>query len=111
MPISGSKADVMGLLRRWRDDGGSRDDRFIGAVETELRRIAAAYTGRERSGHTLQPTALVNEAYLRLVEGDVAWESRAHFYRIAARVMRQILIDYARKQRAAERASGRPKGA
>jgi RNA polymerase sigma factor (TIGR02999 family) len=107
MPDSRSKVDVTGLLRRWREDGGSPDDRLIRAVEGELRRIAAGYMRRERADHTLQPTALVNEAYLRLVEGDVEWESRAHFYRIAARVMRQILVDYARKHRAAKRGAGR----
>ena len=86
MAESVSKTDVTGLLREWRDGGGPADDRLIHAVEGELRRIAAAYMRRERPDHTLQPTALVNEAYLRLVDGDVAWEGRAHFYGIAARV-------------------------
>ncbi|HEX6464312.1 MAG TPA: ECF-type sigma factor [Vicinamibacterales bacterium] len=107
MPESLSKADVTGLLRRWRENGGAADDRLIRAVEGELRRIAAGYMRRERADHTLQPTALVNEAYLRLVEDCVAWEGRAHFYGIAARVMRQILVDHARKHRAAKRGSGR----
>src|SRR5215472_1527324 len=107
MAESLSKADVTGLLRRWREGGGPSDDRLIGAVEGELRRIAAGYMRRERPDHTLQPTALVNEAYLRLVEGDVAWEGRAHFYGIAARVMRQILVDHARKHQAAKRGAGR----
>lgn len=106
MPESLSKADVTGLLRRWRD-GGSPDDRLIRAVDGELRRIAAGYMRRERADHTLQPTALVNEAYVRLVEGDVSWEGRSHFYGIAARVMRQILVDHARRYRAAKRGSGR----
>src|SRR5215469_5638017 len=107
MPDSRSKADVTELLRRWREDGGSPDDRLIRAVEGELRRIAEGYMRRERADHTLQPTALVNEAYLKLVEADVAWESRTHFYRIAARLMRQILVDHARKHRAAKRGAGR----
>jgi RNA polymerase sigma factor (TIGR02999 family) len=106
MAESLSKADVTGLLRQWRD-GGVVDDRLIRAVEGELRRIAAAYMRRERPDHTLQATALVNEAYLRLVEGDVAWEGRAHFYGIAARLMRQILVDHARKRQAAKRGAGR----
>ena len=101
-----SKEDVTGLLRRWREDGVA-DDRLIRAVEWELRRIAAGYMRRERPDHTLQPTALVNEAYLRLVEDEVAWEGRAHFYGIAARVMRQILVDHARKRQAAKRGAGR----
>jgi RNA polymerase sigma factor (TIGR02999 family) len=107
VPDNLSKADVTALLRRWREDGGAPDDRLIRAVERELRRIAAAHMRRERAGHTLQSTALVNEAYLRLVEADIAFESRAHFYRIAARVMRRILVDHARKHRAAKRGAGR----
>jgi len=102
-----SKADVSGLLRRWHQDGGAPDERLIRAVEGELRRIAVGYMRRERPDHTLQPTALVNEAYLRLVEGDIAWEGRAHFYGIAARVMRHILVDHARKRQAAKRGAGR----
>jgi RNA polymerase sigma factor (TIGR02999 family) len=73
-------------------------------VEGELRRIAAAYMRRERGDHTLQPTALVNEAYLRLInERNTRWEDRAHFFGIAARLMRQILVDHARKRRAGKR--------
>jgi len=73
-------------------------------VHGELRRVAAAYMRRERGDHTLQPTALVNEAYLRLINGrDVQWEDRAHFFGIAARLMRQILVDHARKRRAGKR--------
>jgi len=104
-----SKADVTALLRRWGKDGAV-DDRLFRAVEGELRRIAAAYMRRERPDHTLQPTALVNEAYLRLVAGAVAWEDRAHFFAVAARVMRQILVDHARKHRAAKRGAGRRAG-
>src|SRR5205807_1348882 len=73
----------------------------------ELRQIAGGYMRRERQDHTLQPTALVNEAYLRLFKGqEVTWENRAHFFGIAARVMRQILVDYARKRRARKRGIG-----
>src|SRR5690242_938817 len=73
-------------------------------VQGELRRIAASYLRRERGGHTLQPTAVVNEAYLRLVpQRSVQWENRAHFYGIAARMMRRVLVDHARKKRAAKR--------
>jgi RNA polymerase sigma factor (TIGR02999 family) len=107
MPDNLSKADVTGLLRRWREDGGSPDDRLMRAIERELWRIAAAHMRRERADHTLQPTALVNEAYLLLVDNDVAWESREYFYRIAACIMRQIVVAYARKHRAAKRGSGR----
>lgn len=91
----------------YEHDGASLDDRLIRSVEAELRRIAAGYMRRERMDQTLQPTALVNEAYLRLFEDDVGWESCAHFYRIAARVMRQILVDHALKHRAANHGAGR----
>jgi RNA polymerase sigma factor (TIGR02999 family) len=94
------------LLREWRT-AGAPDDRLIRTVERELRRIAGGYMRRERPDHTLQPTALVNEAYVRLVEGDVSWQGRGHFYGIAARVMRQILVDHARKRQAAKRGAGR----
>jgi RNA polymerase sigma factor (TIGR02999 family) len=102
-----SKADVTGLLRHWRHGTGLQDERLVAVVDRELRRIAGAYMRRERADHTLQPTALVNEAYLRLVEDDISWEGRAHFYGIAARVMRQILVDHARKHQAAKRGAGR----
>ena len=73
-------------------------------MQSELHRIAAAYMRRERADHTLQPTALVNEAYLRLIDQQrVQWKDRAHFFGIAARVMRQVLIDYARKHGAEKR--------
>jgi RNA polymerase sigma factor (TIGR02999 family) len=79
-------------------------DRLLPIVHGELRRIASAYLRRERPEHTLQPTALVNEAYLRLAErGEVEWESKTHFLAIAANVMRQILVDHARARRAEKR--------
>ena len=107
MPQGLSKADVTGMLRLLGEKGSAADTRLVGAVERELRRIAGAYMRRERPDHTLQPTALVNEAYLRLVDGGVAWEDRAHFFGIAARLMRQILVDHARKHRALKRGAGR----
>jgi RNA polymerase sigma-70 factor (ECF subfamily) len=96
--------DVTDLLGRWRTGTPAEQERLIDAVQGELRRIAAAYLRRERAGHTLQPTALVNEAYLRLVnQRNIPWEGRAHFFGIAARLMRQILVDRARKRRAGKR--------
>jgi RNA polymerase sigma factor (TIGR02999 family) len=99
--------DVTALLAGWRKGTADDQNRLFSAVHGELRRIAAGYMRRERSDHTLQPSALVNEAFLRL-SGDqsVAWEDRAHFYGIAARVMRQILVDHARKRAAAKRGAG-----
>jgi len=98
--------DVTALLACWRK-GADGENQLFSAVHGELRRIAAGYMRRERPDHTLQPSALVNEAFLRLV-GDrhAAWEDRAHFYGIAARVMRQVLVDHARKRKAGKRGAG-----
>jgi len=79
-------------------------------VYDELRRLAAAYLRRERSDHTLQPTALVHEAYLRLVEERrVGWKSRSHFFGVAAKLMRRILVDHARAQLAEKRGARPPR--
>jgi RNA polymerase sigma factor (TIGR02999 family) len=95
---------VSELLRAWgRGDLQARDD-LIPFVYRELRRQAAAYLRRERSDHTLQPTALVHEAYLRLAGQDrVVWQNRAHFFAIASQMMRRILVDRARERQAAKR--------
>jgi RNA polymerase sigma factor (TIGR02999 family) len=95
---------VSELLRSWgRGDLQARDD-LLPLVYRELKRRAAAYLRRERRDHTLQPTALVHEAYLRLIGQDrVAWQNRAHFFCIAAQMMRRILIDHAREHQAAKR--------
>jgi RNA polymerase sigma factor (TIGR02999 family) len=107
--MSHSTRPVTDLLRAW--SGGDRDalERLTGIVYNELRRLAAAYLRRERPGHTLQPTALVAEAYARLIErdrGEACWENRAHFVSVAARTMRQILVDHARQRRARKRGGG-----
>jgi RNA polymerase sigma factor (TIGR02999 family) len=95
---------VSALLHAWsRGDIQARDD-LVPLVYRELRRRAAAYLRRERSDHTLQPTALVHEAYMRLVGQDrVDWQNRAHFFGVAAQIMRRILVDYARERGAAKR--------
>lgn len=95
------------LLQNWRRGDPSALERIAEIVHRELHRLAAAYLRRERPGHTLQPTALVNEAFLRLMgqEGQ-DWESRSHFVAIAAQHMRQILVDHARRHRAAKRGAG-----
>ena len=72
----------------------------------ELRKIASSYLSRERPGQTIQTSDLVHEAYLRLAEADVSWQNRAHFFGIAARSMRQILVDYARRRNAEKRGGG-----
>lgn len=100
--------EVTALLGEVR--GGDRQafDRLFPLVYEELRRIAGGQLRRERPGHTLQPTAVVNEAYLKLVGGvDVEWQDRAHFVAVASRAMRQILVDHARRQNADKRGGGR----
>ncbi len=74
----------------------------------ELRRLARSYMRQERAGHTLQSTALVHEAFLRLIDQGVQWNSRAHLFGIAAQMMRRILVDYAKAQSAAKRGAGAP---
>jgi RNA polymerase sigma factor (TIGR02999 family) len=88
---------VTELLLAWGDGDQAALDQLIPLVHAELRRIAARYMGRERAGHTLQPTALVNEVYVRLVDVDrVRWQNRAHFLAVSSRLMRRILVDFAR---------------
>jgi RNA polymerase sigma factor (TIGR02999 family) len=81
-------------------------DRLLPLVYAELHRLAKAYMRRERPDHTLQATALINEAYLRLAGEDIDWNNRAHFIGLAAHVMRQVLVDYARQHNAERRAGG-----
>jgi len=102
-----ARSDVTTLLRAWRaGDAGARD-RLIPLVYQELHRRAAAYLRHERRDHTLQPTALVHEAYLRLVDQDrAAWQNRAQFFGVASQIMRRILVNHARRRRMAKR-SGR----
>ena len=96
--------DVTALLGRWREGSAEAEEALMAKVQIELRRLAASYLRRERGGHTLQPTAVVNEAYLRLVpQRAVPWENRAHFFGIAARMMRRVLVDHARRRQAAKR--------
>src|SRR5258707_7949190 len=99
-----SSSQVTELLGRWR--GGEREalDALMPLVYSELRRIAHHYLQNERSGHTLQSTALVHEAYVRLIDQNFPqWQNRAHFFAVAAQLMRQILVDYARSHGAAKR--------
>lgn len=95
--------EVTELLVRWRDGDQAALDRLIPFVYAELQRLARGYMRRERVGHTLQTTALINEACLRLIDQPVTWQNRAHFLGVAAHLMRQILVDHARAQAAAKR--------
>lgn len=99
-----SPQHVTQLLVAWSSGDQAARDELMPLVYEELRRLAHHYLRRERPGHTLQTSALVNEAFLRLVDQtNIQWQNRAHFFGIAARLMRQILVDYARRQRYAKR--------
>lgn len=90
--------DVSTLLRAWSDGDQAALENLTPIVYEELRRLARYYMGRERSGHSLQATALVNEAYLKLVDCKrMRWENRAHFFAVSAQLMRRILVDHARR--------------
>jgi RNA polymerase sigma factor (TIGR02999 family) len=97
---------VTQLLVDWRQGNGEALNALIPLVYDELRRLAHSHLNRERSGHTLQSTALVNEAYMRLVRQDLEINNRAHFFAVSSHLMRQILVDYARRHRAAKRGDG-----
>lgn len=94
--------NLTGLLVEWREGDQAALERLLPLVYEQLRRIAHRYVQRERNGHTLQTSALVNEAYLRLADQKVVWQNRAHFFAVTARVMRHILIDHARRRRYAK---------
>jgi len=96
--------DITQLLHRIQDGDHSAEEKLVPILYKELHRLAAHYMRRERGDHTLQPTALVNEAYLRLVRTpDIAWESRIHFFGVAAQLMREVLVDHARAHLASKR--------
>jgi len=103
----GAPHEVTRLLEAWSHGDREALDRLAPLVYDELRRLAHRYMSRERAGHTLQTTALVNEAYLKLAgQRGIEWENRKHFFLVAARLMRQILIDHARTRRSAKRGGG-----
>lgn len=100
-------SDITGLLDNWGRGDRRAFDALLPLVYAELRRVAARQLRHERSGHSLQPTALVHEAYLRLVDQrKVDWRGRAHFFGVAAQVMRRILVDHARRRQAGKRGDG-----
>lgn len=103
-----NRPSVTRLLAKWR--GGEREalDKLVPLVYDELRGLANRYMRGERPGHTLQATALVNEAFARLVEMDVPWKDRVHFFAVAARQMRRILVDHAKAHRRQKRGGGIP---
>lgn len=100
-------ADVTGLLRAWAGGDAAALDRLAPAVYPEMRRIARRYMAGERPGRTLQPTALANEAFLRLVHAqDLVCNDRAHFFAVCAQIMRRLLVDTARARRREKRGAG-----
>ena len=103
-PIS---PDITRLLVRWSNGDSDAEEQLIPLVSGELRRLAHAYMRRQRPGHLLQTTALVHEAYMRLVDArTLDWQSRAHFYGISAKLMREILVEFARAGHAQKRGGG-----
>lgn len=102
--VSASCEDVTRLLRSWSDGDESALERLVPLVYSELHRLARGYMRGERAGHTLQTTALINEAFLRLIQWkDVSWQNRAHFFGVSARMMRRILVSIARAHRSEKR--------
>lgn len=102
--MSSAQGTVTQLLLAWREGDRSALDRLMPLVYEELRRLAGHYMRGERTGHTLQTTALVNEAYLRLVDHkNIQWQNRAHFFAVAAQAMRRVLVDHARSRGYAKR--------
>jgi RNA polymerase sigma factor (TIGR02999 family) len=102
-----SDRNVTHLLIRWSEGDSAALDALVPLVYDQLRKLAQSYLSREKPGHTLSSTALVHEAYLRLVkQKEVTWQNRAHFFAVAARMMRRILVDHARSHNYAKRGGG-----
>lgn len=102
--MDGARAEVTELLQQWSNGQEQALERLLPQIHGELRKLAASYLRKERPDHTLQPTALVNEAFLKLVDQRSAkWQNRAHFFGIAAQAMRRILVDHARAHAAGKR--------
>jgi len=102
-----SSHTVTQLLRAWRQGDAAALDRLVPVVYQKLRRLARHYMAGQRPGHTLQATALVNEAYMRLVDCEqVNWKDRAHFFAISARMMRRVLVEFARARQYQKRGAG-----
>lgn len=103
-----SVEEITQLLKAWSEGDRAAFDRLMPLVYQELHRLAHRYMKREHAGHTLQTSALVNEAYLKLVnEREMHWQSRGHFFAVASQLMRQILVDYARSRCALKRGEGK----
>ncbi len=104
--MSADRQSVTNLLQQWRGGDNAALDQLMPIVYNELRRLAGRCLQSERPGHTLRATALVHEAYMRLMDADIGWQDRAHFYAVAARVVRRILVEYARTHSRQKRGGG-----
>ncbi len=103
-----TRSEVTAILNKINDGSTSAPDELLPLVYSELRKLAATYMANERSDHTLEPTALVHDAYIRLVDWEnVSWQNRAHFFSVAAKVMRNILVNHAVARKAQKRDFGR----
>jgi RNA polymerase sigma factor (TIGR02999 family) len=99
--------EITEMLAGWRDGDHAAADRLLPLIRAELLRLARRHLGRERKDHSMQPSSLVQEAFLRLLPGvDAGWRDRAHFFAVASQVMRHILVDYAREKRREKRGGG-----
>jgi RNA polymerase sigma factor (TIGR02999 family) len=107
--MSPERQDVTRLLHQWRGGNPEALDQLVPIVYDELRRLAGRCLQSERPGHTLRATALVHEAYMRLMDADIGWQDRAHFYAVAARIVRRILVEYARAHCRQKRGGGEEK--
>jgi RNA polymerase sigma factor (TIGR02999 family) len=108
--MTASPNEVTELLIKWSQGDKAALDELMPVIHSELRRLARRYMARERPDHTLQTTALINEAYLRLVDQQgVEWQDRAHFFAVSAQIMRHILVDHARKYQSDKRGAGAQK--
>lgn len=103
MTTDDDRREVTRLLGAWRDGNEQAFERLADLVYDELRRLAHYYMARERPGHTMQATEVVNQAFLRMMKVDVSWQDRAHFFAVAARMMRRILVDHAKGKHRAKR--------
>ena len=101
-----SARDLTVLLHAWREGQPDAREELVRRVYPQLRSLASRYLSSEKPGHTLNATGLVHEAFLKIVGADISWADRAHFFAISARVMRQILVDHARKKLSQKRGSG-----
>jgi RNA polymerase sigma factor (TIGR02999 family) len=107
LPPASPKQQVTQLLCQWRDGDAHALEKLIPLVQPELQRLAQHYMSRERPGHTLQTTALLDDAYLQLAgKSHMQWQNRAHFFAVAAQIMRRIMVDHARQRHALKRGGG-----